>query len=689
VWYPRAPCNQVQAGAGTKLPAAHKLASQKRNCASAAISAKRRSAQSPPAGLSFAPLSAVLPAMPLLQLRNLDYSVGGPLLLDHVDFTLDANERVCVVGRNGAGKSTLLKLIAGDIRPDDGVVQAEGGTRIARLAQEVPQATQGNVFDVVARGLGELGDWLAQFHHLSHALEVPGNTEAMAAVQTRIESVGGWDLDRRVGDVLQRLDLPEEADFAALSGGMKRRVLLAQALVQAPDVLLLDEPTNHLDIESIAWMEEFLRQFRGSIIFITHDRSFLRALATRIVEIDRGKLTSWPGDYDNYLRRREERLHAEAQENARFDKLLAQEEVWIRQGIKARRTRDEGRVRRLKQMRVERGERRELGGNARMELADAARSGKRVVEAKNVYFAYQRRPMVVNFSCNIQRGDRIGIIGPNGSGKTTLLNLLLGQLQPDRGEIIAGTNLEIAYFDQHRLQLRDDLNALDNVSEGREYIELNGARKHIIGYLQDFLFTPDRARAPITALSGGERNRLLLAKLFAKPSNLLVMDEPTNDLDVETLELLEDLLTDYAGTLLLVSHDRAFIDNVVTSTLVLEGEGRIGEYVGGYSDWQRQRPQSRGAAKAAEAAKAEARLSEAAAAAPARRKLSYKDQRELEQLPARIEQLEETVARLGAEMNQPAFFQQAPAAIVAANQRLAGLQAELEGAYQRWQELEA
>ena len=622
--------------------------------------------------------------MPLLQLRQVDYSVGGPLLLDQLEFTLDANERVCVVGRNGAGKSTLMKLIAGEIKPDDGVIQVEGGTRIARLAQEVPQNTSGTVFEVVAQGLGELGTWLAQFHHLSHHLDVPGNTDAMADVQARIEAVRGWDLDRRVGDVLQRLDLPEDLEFSALSGGMKRRVLLAQALVQAPDVLLLDEPTNHLDIESIAWMEEFLRQFRGSIIFITHDRSFLRALATRIVEIDRGKLTSWPGDYDNYLRRREERLHAEAQENARFDKLLAQEEVWIRQGIKARRTRDEGRVRRLKQMRSDRAERRELGGNVRMELADAARSGKRVIEAKDVYFAFARRPMVVNFSCNIQRGDRVGIIGPNGSGKTTLLNLMLGQLQPDRGEISLGTNLEIAYFDQHRIQLRDDLNALDNVSEGREFIEINGSRKHIIGYLQDFLFTPDRARAPITALSGGERNRLLLAKLFAKPSNLLVMDEPTNDLDVETLELLEDLLADYSGTLLLVSHDRAFIDNVVTSSLVLEGDGRIAEYVGGYSDWQRQRPRARAAEKPAAATLTKF---EAAPAAP-KKKLSFKDQRELEQLPLRIEQLEKRLGEMSAAMNEPAFFQQPQPAIVAANQQLAALQAELETAYARWQALE-
>ena len=631
--------------------------------------------------------------MPLLQLRQVDYSVGGPLLLDHVDFTLDANERVCIVGRNGAGKSTLMKLIAGEIRPDDGTVQVDGGTRVARLAQEVPQATAGSVFDVVAQGLGELGTWLAQFHHLSHALDVPGNTEALAAVQTRIESVQGWDLDRRVGDVLARLDLPEDADFAALSGGMKRRVLLAQALVQAPDVLLLDEPTNHLDIESIAWMEDFLRQFRGSIVFVTHDRSFLRALATRIVEIDRGKLTSWPGDYDNYLRRREERLHAEAQENARFDKLLAQEEVWIRQGIKARRTRDEGRVRRLKQMRVERAQRRELSGTARMELADAAKSGKRVIEAKNVYFAFERRPMVVNFSCNIQRGDRIGIIGPNGSGKTTLLQLLLGDLAPDRGEIQLGTNLEIAYFDQHRVQLRDDLSALDNVAEGREYIELNGSRKHIVGYLQDFLFTPERARAPITALSGGERNRLLLAKLFAQPSNLLVMDEPTNDLDVETLELLEELLGDYTGTLLLVSHDRDFLDNVVTSTLVLEGEGRVGDYVGGYTDSLRQRPPpaQNGMAVASATAVPAAKPVAAAAvaeAAPARRKLSFKDARELEQLPAKIEQLERDVEGLTGAMNDPAFYTRSSAEVTAHTQQLARVQAELDAAYARWEELD-
>ncbi|MEO8671743.1 MAG: ATP-binding cassette domain-containing protein [Tahibacter sp.] len=629
--------------------------------------------------------------MPLLSIRNLDYSVGGPLLLDQIEFTLEPNERVCIVGRNGAGKSTLLKLVAGDIKPDDGVVQVSSGVRITRLAQEVPQETQGSVFDVVAAGLGQLGEWLAQFHHLIHELDVPGNTELLSKIQTRIDENDGWDLDRRVALVLERLELDESLDFAALSGGMKRRVLLARALVQEPDVLLLDEPTNHLDIESIAWMEEFLRQYRGSLMFVTHDRSFLRAVATRIIEIDRGALTSWPGDYDNYLRRREERLHAEAQEAQRFDKMLAQEEVWIRQGIKARRTRDEGRVRRLESMRRERASRRELGGNARMELADSAKSGKRVIEAIGLSQRYGERVLLQDFSSLIVRGDRIGIIGPNGSGKTTLLRLLLGEMAPQSGEVKIGTNIEVAYFDQHRLTLRDDQNALDNVAEGREFIELNGSRKHVLGYLQDFLFTPDRARAPITALSGGERNRLLLAKLFAKPSNLLVMDEPTNDLDVETLELLEDLLGDYNGTLLLVSHDRAFIDNVVTSTMVLSGDGRVDEYIGGYSDWLRQRPAVRLPVKSGPAKLSQpvAPPTQPAVAATPKRKLSFKDQRELDLLPARLEALETAIAEMTAAMNQPGYYTRDATAITAANQKLANTQAELDRAFQRWEALES
>src|SRR5690348_1760765 len=618
--------------------------------------------------------------MPLLQLQRVDYSVGGPLLLEQVDLTIDAGERVCVVGRNGEGKSTLLRLLAGEIKPDDGEVRVQGGVRVAKLAQEVPQDARGSVFDVVAQGLGELGALLARYHHLLEEHDL----DALGAVQAQIEAQHGWDLDRRVSQVLERLELPADADFAALSGGMKRRVLLAQALVRAPDVLLLDEPTNHLDVAAIQWLEEFLRAASFSLVFVTHDRSFLRALATRIVEIDRGQVTSWPGDYDNYLRRREERLHAQAQANALFDKKLAQEEVWIRQGIKARRTRNEGRVRALQAMRRERAQRREQSGTARMTLATAQASGRKVVEAKDVDYAWGDKVILRGLSTTILRGDRVGILGPNGSGKSTLLKLLLGQLQPQRGEIELGTGLQIAYFDQHRASLREDWNALDNVAEGREYIELEGQRKHVLGYLQDFLFSPERARAPITRLSGGERNRLLLAKLFAQPSNLLVMDEPTNDLDVETLELLEELLAGYQGTLLLVSHDRAFLDNVVSSTLALEGEGRIGEYVGGYTDWLRQRPAGPSAAPSAGKPVAKPDTPPATA----RRKLSFKDQRALEQLPGRIEQLESEIAAQAAAMNDPAFFQQDSSAIVQANQKLTALQAELDTAYAHWAELD-
>ncbi|MEW9572170.1 ATP-binding cassette domain-containing protein [Rhodanobacter sp. Si-c] len=653
--------------------------------------------------------------MSLIQLQRVDFSIGGPLLLEHVDLSIDRNERVCIVGRNGEGKSTLMKLIAGELKPDDGEVRVQGGTVIARMAQEVPHGTTGSVFDVVATGLGDLGQLLARYHHLLHeGLHLDGMVDALGEVQAQIEARHGWDLDHRVTEVLARLELPAETDFAALSGGMKRRVLLAQALVRKPDVLLLDEPTNHLDIEAIGWLEGFLKSFDGSLVFVTHDRSFLQALATRIVEIDRGQLTDWPGDYANYLRRREERLHAEAQANALFDRKLAQEEVWIRQGIKARRTRNEGRVRALKALRVERAQRRELGGNVKMTAANAQASGKKVIDLEHVHQAYDGRVLIDDLTTTVMRGDRIGIIGPNGAGKSTLLKIMLGELKPERGNATPGTGIQIAYFDQHRLQLDDTQNALDNVAEGREYIELNGQRKHIIGYLQDFLFSPERARAPITRLSGGERNRLLLAKLFAQPSNLLVMDEPTNDLDVETLELLEELLTDYQGTLLLVSHDRAFLDNVVSSTLVLEGDGKVDEYVGGYNDWLRQRPvpARRPSARGEWPGMATALRSEESwdpapsSSLPAqeakpldpglrrddeqkqKRKLSYKEQRELEQLPTRIEQLEADIGARGEAMNDPAFFQQDGAAIVKANEALAKLQLELENAYARWAELD-
>ena len=631
--------------------------------------------------------------MPLITLQDVDYGVGGPLLLEHVSLAIEPGERIALIGRNGAGKSTLLKLLASDLKPDDGAIRVEGGRRVARMAQEVPQDLDGSVFDVVAGGLGEAGALLAEHHHLVHAPQL--DEAALARLHARIDAVQGWSLDQQVAEVLDRLQLDGEADFARLSGGMKRRVLLARVLVSQPDVLLLDEPTNHLDIAAIDWLEAFLKTWFGpgsarTLVLVTHDRRFLRALATRIVEVDRGQLTSWPGDWDNYLRRREERLNAEAQENARFDKLLTQEEAWIRQGIKARRTRDEGRVRRLKAMRSERAERRAQLGNVRMDTAQAGASGRKVIEARDVTFAFGERPMVHDFSTTVLRGDRIGLIGPNGSGKTTLLRLLLGQLAPQQGEVRQGTQLQVAYFDQYRATLREDWNAIENVAEGRDFVEVGGSRKHVLGYLQDFLFTPERARAPITRLSGGERNRLLLARLFAQPSNLLVMDEPTNDLDVETLELLEELLGDYPGTLLLVSHDRDFLDNVVTSTLVMEGDGRVGEYVGGYSDWLRQRPEPVAAPSSnpRPAAEAAAPSPVPQATPPARRKLSYKDARELEQLPVRIETLEAQVEAATKAMADPAFFQRSPDAVTADTAALVNLQRELDAAYTRWAELE-
>jgi ATP-binding cassette subfamily F protein uup len=624
--------------------------------------------------------------MPLITLQGVDYSVGGPLLLQRVDLAIEPGERIALIGRNGAGKSTLMALLAGERRPDDGEVRVEGGRRIARLEQEVPLDAAGSAFDVVAAGLGELGAQLALYHHLIQAEHI--DMDALADVQARIEAVHGWSLDQRVIETLERLGLDGDADVGALSGGMKRRVLLARALVSQPDLLLLDEPTNHLDISAIDWLEGFLKQWSGALVFVTHDRRFLRALATRIVEIDRGQVTSWPGDWDNYLRRKEERLNAEAQENARFDRLLAQEEVWIRQGIKARRTRDEGRVRRLKAMRNERAARRAQAGNVKMGTAQAGESGKKVIEAKGVTFAHGDNVLVRDFSTTILRGDRIGLVGPNGSGKTTLLKLLLGQLQPQAGEVKQGTQLQVAYFDQYRATLREDWNAIENVAEGREFVEVGGKQKHIIGYLQDFLFTPERARAPITRLSGGERNRLLLARLFAQPSNLLVMDEPTNDLDVETLELLEELLADYPGTLLLVSHDRDFLDKVVTSTIVMEGDGRIGEYVGGYSDWLRQRAAVPVAEPTRPPAAPVAQPAVPAAPAAARPRLSFKEQRELDELPGRITKLEAQLADFTARMAGPGYFQRDAAVVAADNTAMAAAQADLDAAYVRWEQLE-
>lgn len=533
--------------------------------------------------------------MALLSLKSITVSYGGPNLLDNVDFQLDKGERVCLVGRNGAGKSTLMKLIAGDIKADSGEILDQGLT-IARLEQEVPVGTDGTVFDVVATGLGDIAPLLIAYHQVIHELETDSSEVVLARLekaQQALEAADGWSVEQRVEAVISRLSLNPDSAFSALSGGMKRRVLLAKALVTEPDILLLDEPTNHLDIASITWLEDFLKSYGGTLLFITHDRAFLQSLATRIVQLDRGVLTSFPGNYQHYLKRREQLLAEEEQQNALFDKKLAQEEAWIRQGIKARRTRNEGRVRALQQLRRERSQRREKQGNVKMALQEAQRSGKLVLEAESVSQSYDGKRLFEDFTTLVQRGDRIGIIGPNGCGKSTLLSILLGKAQPQSGEVKLGTNLEVAYFDQLRGQLDEESTVVDNVGQGSDHVEVNGSRKHIMGYLQDFLFTPQRARTPVKALSGGERNRLLLAKLFTQPANLLVMDEPTNDLDAETLDLLEDVLMNYQGTLLLVSHDRTFINNVVTTTIVFDGDGQLREYVGGYDDWLAQRNQDK------------------------------------------------------------------------------------------------
>ncbi|NVJ68165.1 MAG: ATP-binding cassette domain-containing protein [Gammaproteobacteria bacterium] len=618
--------------------------------------------------------------MALVTLNQVEVSYGGPALLDKVDFAIEPGERVCLIGRNGVGKSTLLKVINQEVIPDDGEIRFLQGVKIAKLTQEVPRDTNGSVFDIVAEGLGNLGSLIQQFHELSFSSDLK-DLEKLADIQQQIEEREGWGLEQKVQTVIKRLSLNADMAFSALSGGMKRRVLLAKALVEEPDLLLLDEPTNHLDIESIEWLEGFLKSYQGSLLFITHDRRFLKNLATRIIEVDRGKLTSWPGDYDNYLRRKAEQLAAEEKQNQEFDKKLAQEEVWIRQGIKARRTRNEGRVRRLEAARQERAERRNLIGKVDIKLQQAEVSGKKVVEANNIGIDYQGKAIVKNFSTLIMRGDRIGIIGPNGAGKTTLINMLLGELEPQTGEVKLGTKLQIAYFDQHKAQLDETASAMDNVSEGKDMMTINGKDRHVISYMQDFLFTPERARAPITALSGGERNRLLLAKILAKPSNLLVLDEPTNDLDIETLELVEEMLEAYQGTILMVSHDRDFLNNVVTSTIVFEGEGKVSEYVGGYDDWLRQKP-NEAAAKADVKAKAVKKK-------PSSKKLSYKDQRELDALPQAIAELEAKIGELQQQMAQPEFYQQAKSEITHANEQMSQLETELETKFERWEELEA
>ncbi|MBK8753476.1 MAG: ATP-binding cassette domain-containing protein [Candidatus Competibacteraceae bacterium] len=628
--------------------------------------------------------------MPLLNIDNISIAFGAEKLLDGASFQLDPGERVCLIGRNGTGKTTLLRLLTGESLPDGGEIWRQPSLRVATLAQELPADTTATVFEVVAGGLEGLGALLAEYHEAAAQLAQDHAAEKMQHIerlQHELEARDGWRWQQRVETVISRLQLPADTPLAELSGGWRRRVLLGRALVCEPDVLLLDEPTNHLDLETIQWLEEELLAFRGGLLFVTHDRALLKRLATRLLELDRGLLTSWPGDYANFLEKKAAWLETEARHNAKFDKRLAQEEVWIRQGIRARRTRNEGRVRALLALREERRQRRERVGKASFELEQAETSGKLAIEAKKVSYAWRDEPLIRDFSVRIQRGDRIGLIGPNGCGKSTLLGLLLGRLTPNAGQVQTGTKLEIAYFDQLREQLDPEQTVLDSVAGGRETIEINGQRRHIISYLSDFLFTPQRVRSPIKSLSGGERNRLMLARLFSQPANLLVLDEPTNDLDLETLELLEELLLEFTGTLLLVSHDRAFLDNVVTSCLVFEGGGRIREYVGGYSDWLRQRPAPEAAVAAAKPKVEPKPAVPPLKLAPAG-KLSFNERRELERLPARIEQLEQRQRDLHATTAAPAFYKQEPAIVARQLEELRALEAELETAYGRWEELE-
>lgn len=627
--------------------------------------------------------------MSLLTLRNVSLAFGGPPLFDGISLQLEAGDRLCLLGRNGTGKSTLLKLISGELLPDHGEVQRQQGLKVALVSQEPPRGLSGPVFDVVAEGMGNAAALLAEYHHVGHLLATEGGGELLKRLeqlQKELEDEGGWHLHQEVERILSHLQLDPDARFESLSGGTRRRVLLARALVSSPDILLLDEPTNHLDIDTIVWLEEFLLKNVKTFIFVTHDRAFARKLSNCIAELDRGRLYSFNCDYDTFVERRESLLEAEIQRQALFDKKLAQEEAWIRQGIKARRTRNEGRVRALKKMREERRERRERLGTAKIRLQEADRSGALVAEVEGVTFSYDGRPVIKNLDTTIMRGDRVGIIGPNGSGKTTLLRLLLGELEPRQGTVRLGSRREVIYFDQMREQLDLEKSVQENVGEGNDTLVINGRSRHIIGYLQDFLFTPERARTPVHVLSGGERNRLMLAKLFTRPSNVLVMDEPTNDLDTETLDLLEDLLLEYSGTLLLVSHDREFLNNVVTSTLAIAGDGQVREYVGGYDDWVRQSSVENTVQPPSAAPQGSARPRRQTERA---RKLTFKEERELEALPERIAALEEEQESLHRTLADPEFYRAAGTRVSELKGRLEELEAGLEEAYRRWEELEA
>ncbi|KRW62007.1 ATP-binding cassette domain-containing protein [Pseudomonas sp. TTU2014-080ASC] len=641
--------------------------------------------------------------MTLLKFSEVSLAYGAMPLLDKVSWQIARGERVCIIGRNGTGKSSMLKLVKDQQKPDDGSIWRAPGLKIGELPQELPVADGRSVFDVVAQGLEGVGELLAEYHHLSQNIQTDEDLNKLMRVQQELEARDGWRLQQVVDSTLSRLQLPADKTLAELSGGWRRRVLLAQALVCEPDLLLLDEPTNHLDIGAIAWLEEALKDFQGAVLFITHDRSFLQNLATRILELDRGGLIDWNGDYASFLVHKEAALAAEETASALFDKRLAQEEVWIRQGIKARRTRNEGRVRALKAMRQERSQRRERTGKASFQLEASDKSGKQVIVLEHVGFAHPGGPELIrDFSMVLQRGDRIGFLGANGTGKTTLLKLMLGDLQPTTGTVTVGTRLEVAYFDQLRNQLDLEKTVIDNISEGRDFIEIEGQNRHVLSYLGDFLFSPQRARTPVKALSGGERARLLLAKLFSKPANLLVLDEPTNDLDVETLELLEEVLLNFSGTVLMVSHDRAFLDNVVTSTLVFEGEGRVREYVGGYQDWLRQGGSPRllgvGESKAGKPELASAVVEPAAStvvsepesATPTtnKKKLSYKLQRELEAIPGQIDELEAKLAAMQEQISEPGFYQQPAEVTSAVLEAMQNAQQQLDHLIERWAELE-
>lgn len=624
----------------------------------------------------------------LVTLDNVSLAYGLHPLLDGVKFQIQKGERVCLIGRNGAGKSSLLKIVEGAVTPDSGQVWRKPQLRIARLAQELPTDTNLTVYEYVSQGLAEVGALLAEYHATIHRLSTQHDDKDLAkleSLQHKIDTNNGWQFELNINTILTRLELPAEKRIADLSGGWQRRAALACALVSSPELLLLDEPTNHLDVEAIQWLEDQLLSESCGLLFITHDRSLLQRLATRIIELDRGQLTSWPGDYENFLRRKEELLHAEAKHNADFDKVLAQEERWIRQGIKARRTRNEGRVRALEELRRVRAKRRDVESKASFSMNSGEKSGQLVIEAKNVSQQFNHQPVITNFSTRIMRGDKIGLIGPNGVGKSTLLNILLDKMTPQSGTVTLGSKLQIAYFDQMRAALDLEKTVVENVVAGSDTIEINGKQQHVIGYLGDFLFTPQRARTPVKALSGGECNRLLLARLFSQPANLLVMDEPTNDLDIETLELLEELLSNYTGTLLIVSHDRSFLDNVVTSTFVFEGAGKITEYVGGYHDWLAQSKKTTQVKSTNSQPTVEKSVPVAMKAV---KKLSYKEQKELDELPTKIEALESELNQLQEKSAHADFYKQDQAQVAQTMSRLAELEKKLLQSYQRWEALE-